>query len=404
MKYQGENRVNKDNVGEVVSFGQLQADKKFKELHEDVIAVFEMLDEPALLCNPQFEVIWANIPAQRDFPKLAQRDGFANLAAFRQPDEYTLTDPLILGRAKAQLKPMLKDGELCAVAVLLKAETKKKKKNNARESQPPVIRHSKTPAALESGMRTAMQASFDALGQLIARCDALGISWPAAYAEELSMRNYQMLRIMNNYISYAKLISGEGRVSPSAVNLSAWFENLSSIVEAFAKQADIIITLSNVGEECYVRLDLAYFEIAFFNVLHNALYYTKPGGKVMVTVHIVRPHVHIIVEDSGLGIPANLLESGTIYAPHFSYAYNTPMVAAGLGLTLAREIVEAHDGTINISSEQNIGTTVNIRLNTINPKGALSLEQEAIVYERASDPFSALDIGLAGIMDKPEWM
>ncbi|MCL2068623.1 MAG: HAMP domain-containing histidine kinase [Oscillospiraceae bacterium] len=395
--------MGKDNIGEVVSFGQLQADDKFKEQHKELINIFDMLDEPVLLCSPGFEVVWANIPAQRDFTELTCRGGITPLIAehgrdklievLEQNSEYTLSNILLLGGTEARFRPLCKDGEISAVAVLLKSAASNKKPGEAR----PVIHRSKTPRVLECGIRNAMERSFDTL-ELVSKSDVPGI-----YVEDLTMRNNQILRIVNNFISYANLISGETRMDMKAVNLPAWIENLSGDAEAMAKQAGIVAAISNADEECYAMLDMKLFETAFFNILHNAFYYTKPGGKVMITVHIVEPHVYIIVKDTGLGIPPHLLESGEIYAPHFSYVHNTPAVTAGLGLTLAREIIEMHDGTIKISSDQDTGTIVDIRLNTVDAKTALSFEQEAIVYERRPDRFSALDIGLAGIKYKPDW-
>jgi len=98
------------------------------------------------------------------------------------------------------------------------------------------------------------------------------------------------------------------------------------------------------------------------NLLSNAFKFTDRGGTVELAVEGLDNEVSITVRDSGAGIPPEQL-------PHifekFYQANNQAQSSSrgtGLGLAIAREIVEAHGGTISVASSQGVGTTFTITL------------------------------------------
>lgn len=101
-----------------------------------------------------------------------------------------------------------------------------------------------------------------------------------------------------------------------------------------------------------VRCDLVRLAQAITNLLHNASKYTPPGGHIELTVSAATTpnHITITVSDTGVGIPADKLES--IFEP-FSQIGDSVGHAdggVGLGLFLVKAIVEAHSGSIKVRS------------------------------------------------------
>jgi signal transduction histidine kinase len=96
----------------------------------------------------------------------------------------------------------------------------------------------------------------------------------------------------------------------------------------------------------------------FINIIDNALKYTPEGGIVNVSVTQKDDYIDVIVSDNGCGIPA-------IHLPKVKnkfYKANQTQTGAGIGLAIADEIVNMHNGALNIISEENAGTTVTISL------------------------------------------
>lgn len=96
------------------------------------------------------------------------------------------------------------------------------------------------------------------------------------------------------------------------------------------------------------------------NLLSNALKFTPDGGSIRVHCWAQQDGIHIEVKDSGVGVPADQLPY--IFDKYFQVGQQARSKGAGLGLAIAREVVEAHGGWIGVESEQGRGTTFSIVL------------------------------------------
>jgi len=98
----------------------------------------------------------------------------------------------------------------------------------------------------------------------------------------------------------------------------------------------------------------------FYNILDNAIKYTPFKGKIIIMDKIVLNKYMITISDNGVGIQKNILHR--IFDPFFRGDGTRSSSGAGLGLTLAKKIIENHRGAISIKSQQNKGTIVIITL------------------------------------------
>ena len=101
----------------------------------------------------------------------------------------------------------------------------------------------------------------------------------------------------------------------------------------------------------------------FINIISNSLKYTSKGGHILVDVKEEIGYVLIMVSDNGRGIPEADLDK----VKQKFYKAEGSVRGSGIGLALADEIVKNHGGRLEISSTENIGTTVSIML-PIKPK------------------------------------
>jgi two-component system heavy metal sensor histidine kinase CusS len=136
---------------------------------------------------------------------------------------------------------------------------------------------------------------------------------------------------------------------------------LQSYFEAGAADAGVGLSVDCPSSECAIPADRPLFQQAIGNLLDNALAHTPRGGAVRVVVRVESANVELAVIDSGIGIAPEEL-------PHvFDRFYRgggrrTPKDdGVGLGLAIARSILELHGGSITIESELGVGTAVRTR-------------------------------------------
>jgi len=116
----------------------------------------------------------------------------------------------------------------------------------------------------------------------------------------------------------------------------------------------IVFRESFAGTDFRFEGDRAKLKVAFRNLLTNAIESIQGRGEIRITVTAKTDRLILEVEDTGVGIEKEMLER--IFEPYFS----TKDVGTGLGLPIAKKIVEDHAGSIHISSEPGQGTKITI--------------------------------------------
>lgn len=131
-------------------------------------------------------------------------------------------------------------------------------------------------------------------------------------------------------------------------------------IEAAAREQ--ILEFAVRGEVPDIEADYGRMEQVIFNLLGNGIKYTPVGGKVSIYVGKVYRDVYFKVVDTGIGIPECDIDRIFERFYRVDKARSREMGGTGLGLAIAKEIVEAHGGTISISSRLGEGTEVTVRL------------------------------------------
>jgi signal transduction histidine kinase len=115
-------------------------------------------------------------------------------------------------------------------------------------------------------------------------------------------------------------------------------------------------------EECSVAepvaIDRKQMGRVFANVIGNAIKFTPRGGTVRVQALDIDGSVHVVVRDTGIGIPARDIPH--VFKKYYRSEQATGFKGSGLGLALSKEIVEAHGGTIEVVSRDGEGSTFTI--------------------------------------------
>ncbi|HET7187305.1 MAG TPA: PAS domain-containing sensor histidine kinase [Gemmatimonadaceae bacterium] len=167
----------------------------------------------------------------------------------------------------------------------------------------------------------------------------------------------QMDALIQDLLDITRLEAGRLVVSPRDVELSAL---IARSVEALRPLADAGgITLSTALPTLpKLRVDPDRVTQILSNVIGNAIKFTSAGGSVALSARVIDHVVEITVADTGEGIPAAQLPRVFDRFFQASLTARAPRHGAGLGLPIARGIVEAHGGRIWVESSPGAGTTV----------------------------------------------
>jgi CheY-like chemotaxis protein len=134
----------------------------------------------------------------------------------------------------------------------------------------------------------------------------------------------------------------------------------SMIPTAVARAVDL--HLSSVPPVC-VHADIRRLEQVFFNLIDNALKFTPDGGRVAIDVRLADGHVEIQVQDNGAGMEPEFLPHVFDRFRQADRATSRTYGGLGLGLSIAKQLVEAHDGRISARSEgKGCGSTFSVQL------------------------------------------
>lgn len=138
--------------------------------------------------------------------------------------------------------------------------------------------------------------------------------------------------------------------------LATLVKDTASMIERDPHMQSITITVSGSAE---ITADRELLQVAFQNILMNAAQAMDGAGTIEATIDQSDDRCRIVIADRGPGMPADVMEKA------FDAFFTTKHRGTGLGLPIAKRIIDAHGGTIDIAVPEQGGTTISIDLPTI---------------------------------------
>lgn len=180
--------------------------------------------------------------------------------------------------------------------------------------------------------------------------------------EAMRVHVRQEAGMVDDLIDAARTLTGQMSITRAPVNLGQVVRDAISTVETFAhtKNIRMLVNPSDYGDHIRLDADGRRLQQVIWNLLFNATKFTPQDGVIRITIGRERDTVAIDIADSGQGIEADDL-------PHvfgaFTLQQDNNATGLGLGLYIARRIVELHQGTLSVSSAgRGQGATFAIRL------------------------------------------
>lgn len=181
-------------------------------------------------------------------------------------------------------------------------------------------------------------------------------------------RNAKRLqRLINQLLEAARLESGELKLQVSYGDPLESIRIVAADFASLASSKNITLSVDDPERTSFCYFDRDKIEKVLYNLLSNAVKFTQEGGTVFLAVRLTGAsdedpeQLEMIVRDNGKGIPADQLED--IYKPFYQVNYSDASEAegTGLGLSLTRELVRLHRGTIHVESILGEGTAFTVR-------------------------------------------
>lgn len=168
--------------------------------------------------------------------------------------------------------------------------------------------------------------------------------------------------LVNDLLFIARQGAGAARLNLQDIDLGVLVEKVCGDAKVIAHNKAIDIALANGADHEVIRGDPARLRQLFLVLLDNAVRYSKAKGAINVKVGKSNGEVTVQVSDHGVGIPPEELEGVFERFRRGGNASDMNEEGLGLGLPLAKAIVEAHKGKIRMESRVGEGTTVTVEL------------------------------------------
>ena len=167
----------------------------------------------------------------------------------------------------------------------------------------------------------------------------------------------RMIRLVNDLLQLSKMDSTDYRLTIEWVNFVDFYHRIIDRFE-MTKEQNVTFKRKLPNHAIFIEVDEDKMTQVLYNIISNALKYSPEGGQVTFSIKEEESRIIVSVKDQGVGIPKENI--GKIFDRFYRVdkARTRKLGGTGLGLAIAKEMVNAHGGSIWASSEEGKGTTI----------------------------------------------
>lgn len=182
--------------------------------------------------------------------------------------------------------------------------------------------------------------------------------------DKVNRHSDELVRLVDELLDIARIESGRMVMKKSPLDLQSVIEKVADLLSLQLKERQIEFSYNVSSDANTISADLSQIERVFINLIGNAIKFTPQKGKITIQTHKVDRGIQVDIADTGCGIPEEALE--TIFEEFYRVdnPINQEAKGTGLGLTLVKHIIEAHNGRIWVKSKLNVGSTFSFTIPT----------------------------------------
>jgi len=155
-----------------------------------------------------------------------------------------------------------------------------------------------------------------------------------------------MVRLIDDLLDVNRITRNKIELQSETLDIGSLVRRSTESCRSIIDKKHQLLHLDLPNEPVFVRGDQIRLSQIFTNLLNNAGKFTGPGGNIWVTVHPLNENALISVRDDGIGIPNDKLDSIFKMFSQLDRPAGEPRDGLGIGLTLTKQLVELHGGTI----------------------------------------------------------
>lgn len=180
--------------------------------------------------------------------------------------------------------------------------------------------------------------------------------------EEAFMSSERMVRLIGDFLNVSRLQTGKFIIDKHPVDLAKVVAQEVEALEPNATARELTFVYKQPKNIPEMNLDENKIQQVIMNFCDNAIYYSKEGSKIKVGLAIVDNYVEFTVKDNGIGVP--IAEQEQLFGKFFraTNARKQRPDGTGVGLFLAKKVIDAHNGKIIFESKEGRGSTFGFKL------------------------------------------
>ena len=223
------------------------------------------------------------------------------------------------------------------------------------------IRKNEFLATLAHELRNPLAAVCNSL-QLLALDDSLS---PTAVQirEIMDQQSRQMIRLVDDLLDSSRIARGQIELRREVVDLASIVANAVQSARSYVEKGNHQLAIKLPSKPITLHVDATRLTQVLSNLLSNAAKYTPAGGQIWLSARNVNSGVEVIVRDTGVGIKADAISRVFDMYMQVESSKANAVGGLGLGLALAKKLVDLHGGRIEAFSEgENKGTEFRVWL------------------------------------------
>ncbi|WP_028783077.1 ATP-binding protein [Thalassobacillus devorans] len=367
-----------DEIGELaMAFNRMGRQLKFhinalNQEKEQLSGILSSMADGVITINRQGEILITNPPAEQYLQAWAYEEGNSEIS---NKDDYLIlpdkvkdifnqvidTETEVMTEMDTQgrnwviiMTPLYDKDYVRGAVAVLRDMTEERRLDKLRQDFIANVSHElRTPISMMQGYSEAI---VDDIAESKEEKNEL--------AQIIYEESQRMSRLVNELLDLARMEAGHITLNKERVEVRPFLEKITRKFHGLAQDKGINLRLNasdDLGDKCF---DPDRIEQVFTNLIDNAIRHTRDDGNVDIHMEYTEEGLYAAVQDSGTGIPEEDLPFvfERFYKADKSRKRKKGKAGTGLGLAIAKNIVEAHQGTIAVHSKEGTGTTFSFRL------------------------------------------